>query len=342
MSHSDLRDAILPVFLPHRGCPGRCIYCDQRVQSGESSSRSPSGMAHELRRDLEALRDRGRSAALAFYGGSFDGLPDQERSSWLSLAGELAAAGLIPGGLRVSAHPAGLTEERVAELVRGGVGVVEVGVQSLDDAVLRRALRGHDAAEALDACRRVMDAGIRCVAQLMVGLPDADAVSDLATAERVAELRPDGVRIHPTLALKGTGLEALVRSGEWRPPELDEAVARSAGAVEIFERAGVPVFRLGIQEVAGLREQVVAGAWHPAFGELVRGEVLARRIARDVASKDGVVHIQMPRSRASLLLGHGRRGLKRVEELTGCRAEVIVDQAPARPTHPLVRQDNLT
>ena len=329
MSHSDL-PAILPVFLPHRGCPGRCIFCDQRIQSGESNRRTPSGVATELRSDLEALRDSGRSAALAFYGGSFDGLPDGERAAWLGLAGELAAAGLIPGGLRVSAHPAGLTEERVAELVRGGVGVVEVGVQSLDDAVLRRALRGHDAAEALEACRRVMDAGIRCVAQLMVGLPGADAASDLATAEQVAELRPDGVRIHPTLALQGTGLEALVLSGEWRPPELDEAVARSAGAVEVLERAGVPVLRVGIQEVEGLREQVVAGAWHPAFGELVRGEVLARRIARDVAPKDGVIHVQMPRSSASLLLGHGRRGLKRVEELTGCRAKIVFDDASDR------------
>ena len=327
MSHSDLRDAILPVFLPHRGCPGRCIFCDQRVQSGESNPRTPSGLAAELRRDLGALRDRGRSAALAFYGGSFDGLPDGERAAWLGLAGELANAGLIPGGLRVSAHPAGLTGVRVAELVRGGVGVVEVGVQSLDDAVLRRALRGHDAAEALDACRRVMDAGIRCVVQLMVGLPGADAASDLATSEQVAELCPDCVRIHPTLALKGTGLEAMVRSGEWRPPELDEAVARCAGALEVLGRVGVPVLRIGIQEVAGLREQVVAGAWHPAFGELVRGEVLARRIARDVAPKDGVIQIHVPRSSVSLLLGHGRRGLRRVEELTGCQAKIVIDGA---------------
>ena len=330
MSHSELRDAILPVFLPHRGCPGRCIFCDQRIQSGESNRRTPPGVATELRHDLEALRDSSRVAALAFYGGSFDGLPDMERAAWLGLARDLAAAGLIPGGLRVSAHPAGLTEERVAELVRGGVGVVEVGVQSLDDTVLRRALRGHDAAEALDACRRVMDAGIRCVAQLMLGLPGADAASDLATAGGIAALQPDGARIHPTLALQGTGLEAMVRSGEWRPPELDEAVARSAGTVEILERAGVPVLRVGIQEVAGLRERVVAGAWHPAFGELVRGEVLARRIARDVAPKDGEIHIQVPSSSVSLLLGHGRRGLQRVEELTGCRAKIVIDGASDR------------
>jgi len=275
-----------------------------------------------LRAALVATANAGRSGALAFYGGSFDGLPTAERRAWLDLAGILRGEGLIPGGLRVSAHPAGLSTARVEELRQGGVDLVEVGIQSLDDAVLVAARRGHDAAQALAACRSVMAAGLDCVVQLMVGLPGGDAASDMATAREVAALGPDGVRIHPTLVLRGTQLAELLRAGAWTPPDLDAAVERVAAIVELFDRAGIPVLRLGIQDTEGLQARVVAGARHPAFGELVRGELLARRLAQSLGEVATVVEV--PRRDLSKLLGHGRRGLRRLEELAGREIEVRI------------------
>lgn len=314
--------AILPVFLPHRGCPARCIFCDQRVQTGVVSGPSPVAAAEDLRRELCALQRRGRRAALAFYGGSFDGLDDAERGAWLALASELVREGLVPEGVRISAHPAGLTPARIEELQRGGVRTIEIGVQSLDDAVLAGVRRGHDAAEAVAACRRVQGAGLDCIVQLMMGLPGADASSDEATARGVAALGPAGARIHPTLVLRGTPLAMLLRDGQWAPPELDEAVGRVAGMASIIEAAGVPVLRLGVQEVDGLGARVLAGAWHPAFGELVRGELLAQRLAAGLG--EGETAVRVARREASLLLGHGRRGLRRLEALAGRRIEAEI------------------
>jgi len=199
---------------------------------------------------------------------------------------------------------------------------VEIGVQTLDDAALALARRGHDAGQALKACERVMGAGLRCVVQLMAGLPGAGRASDEATARGIAALRPDGVRIHPTLVLQGTELEDQLRTGRWTPPDLDEAVLRVAAMVEILEAAGVNVIRLGIQEIEGLRERVVAGAWHPAFGELVRGELLAGRLFRELGPVDASVEV--PRREASQLLGHGRRGLRRLEALAGRAVAVVI------------------
>ncbi len=315
--------AILPVFLPHRGCPGRCTFCDQRTQTGVDRGPAPATAAGTLRRELLGLKLRGRRAALAFYGGSFDGLDAGERSAWLALASALVREALVPEGVRISAHPAGLTADRVDELAKAGVRTVEIGVQSLDDAVLERAGRCHDAAAAVAACRRVRRAGMECVVQLMMGLPGADAAADLATARGVAALRPEGVRIHPTLVLRGTVLDATVRRGAWAPPELDEAVERVAGMVSIIEDAGIAVLRLGIQETDGLRARVVAGAWHPAFGELVRGELLARRLAGRLG--EGARSVRIHRKEASVLLGHGRRGLRRLEALAGREIEVEVE-----------------
>jgi len=320
MSFRQEPDAIVPVFLPRRGCPARCSFCDQQVQSGTSRAAGPADAADGLARELAAIRDRGRRGSLAFYGGSFDGLPDSERSAWLDMASAFADAGLLPGRVRVSAHPAGLTPPRLRELADGGVGTVEVGVQSLDDAVLSGVHRGHDAATALAACELVKTAGMSCVVQLMAGLPGADAASDEATAAGIAEVLPNGVRIHPTLVLRGTALEELLRANEWAPPDLDEAVERVARMVEILEQAGVPVLRLGIQDVSGLKERVVAGAWHPAFGELVRGELLARRLARELGPCGTVVKV--PNRERSWLLGHGRRGLRRLERLAGRRPRI--------------------
>ena len=313
--------AILPIFLPQRGCLRRCSFCDQQSQTGAAPPQPPHVAEPVLRRRLEAIRHGGRKAALAFYGGSFDGLPGAEREAWLELAGALQRDGLVEGGVRVSAHPAGLSIHRIDALRRGGVGVVEVGVQSLDDAVLRRAARGHDAGGAEAACRRVMGAGLRCVVQLMAGLPGADRAGDLRTAGGIAALRPQGVRIHPTLVLQGTGLEDELSRG-WRPPDLEEAVERVAAMVAILEAAEVPVIRLGVQDTGCLGARVLAGAWHPAFGELVYGELLARRLAQGLGPGDRGVEV--PRREASRLLGHGRRGLRRLEELAGRTIEVVL------------------
>ena len=322
MSRSSDDLAILPVFLPHRGCPGRCSFCEQRIQSGTRGSLTPAEAESVLRVGLEVIERSGRHGALAFYGGSFDGLSGEERASWLALAQVFRSEGLLPRGVRISAHPAGLTARRIEELRQGGVVTVEVGVQSLEDEALALANRGHDAAQALGACRRVMDAGLRCVVQLMTGLPGANGASDEATARGIAALGPHGVRIHPTLVLRGTRLEEQLEEGEWSPPDLDEAVTLVAGMVEILEAADVTIYRLGIQDTDGLRERVVAGAWHSAFGELVRGELLAQRLARNLAI--GVNQVQVPSSEASQLLGHGRRGLKRLEALVGRDVAVVV------------------
>ena len=103
---------ILPVFIPHAGCPYQCIFCNQRTISGEQDS-SLEG----ARRQIEGLLAWARpdpSNELAFYGGSFTALPMDRQRALLELAETYRARGLF-GPLRLSTRPDAITLEILAQ-----------------------------------------------------------------------------------------------------------------------------------------------------------------------------------------------------------------------------------
>ncbi len=266
---------IIPFFLMNRGCPHRCVFCNERLTAGHQ----PSGITAEaftakVRVHLETSR-RGRSRKqypdqIAFYGGTFTGMERQEQRRLLDLSEPFLRGGMVDG-IRISTRPDGIDAELLDDLKARGVKTVEVGAQSLNDKVLLCSRRGHTAADVTRAVRLLKERKLETGIHLMVGLPGDNPDRFAATVEKTIALRPDMVRIHPTLVLKDTPLAEKFQSGEYSPLSLPVATELCKNALKAFARAGIPVIRLGLQTTRELEEPgaVVAGPFHPAFRSLV-------------------------------------------------------------------------
>ena len=259
---------IIPVFIPHLGCPHTCIFCNQRTISGQAETGLAAARA-QIEQYLHYSKGQ-TSNQIAFYGGSFTALPLDYQQQLLEIAQEYIQAGQA-GSVRLSTRPDAITPTIVAQLQKYQVETVELGVQSLDEKVLRLAERGHGVACVYSAVELLRQAKLQVGLQLMVGLPGQDRESLADTKEQVCYLAPDIVRIYPVLVIKGTRLSQMYQEGNYVPLSLEEAVAASYELYEQFTRYGIQVIRMGLQADGELCSEgnIVAGPFHPSFGELV-------------------------------------------------------------------------
>lgn len=281
------RPRLLPVFLPHAGCPAgeeegtsreRCIFCDQKAQSGQLPRTLEENLSL-LRDSLEALeRLGGQPMDLGFYGGAFTSLPEGWPERFLALTAEYRTKGVVQE-VRCSARPDACDPALLTRLRELGLSMVELGVQSFSDASLAACRRGHGAEAARKGSAAVRAAGLRLGLHLMPGLPGACVRSLLADVEECVSLRPESVRLHPCLVLKGTPLARLHEEGGYRPWPLEKTLAACGLAVLRLWRAGIVVARLGLAAEDSLLEAIVDGPWHPAFGQRVRSRALYLWIA---------------------------------------------------------------
>ena len=293
------RASIIPIFVPHLGCAHACVFCNQRSISGQ---REGVG-AEDVKKAIEtaaAFLPKGEKRQLAFYGGSFTAIPAEEQEALLAAAQPYLVRGELDS-IRLSTRPDAIDAAVLARLARYGVETVELGAQSMDEEVLRLSGRGHTAEDVERAARLVKEAGFGLILQMMTGLPGDTPEKDLETARRLIICKPDGVRIYPTVIVRGTALYEQWRAGLYREHTVEDAVAICARLLELFEQAGIDVLRVGLnptEELSG--GEAAAGAYHPALGELVRARVLRNRAEMRLS---GVA----PRSRVTLVVGPGRR-----------------------------------
>lgn len=322
-----MRPIIVPFFISHQGCPHRCVFCDQTRIAG-AAGELPDG--ETMRSRIAAYRDTagGNPVEVAFFGGSFTALPRVDQERLLGLLQPLRQRGEV-SGIRISTRPDAVDGENLAWLRDMGVDTVELGIQSMDDGVLERAGRGHSAAQVVTACRLVKDAGMILGAQLMPGLPGDTPATSLASLRRVLDLAPDFFRIYPTLVIAGTRLAELHRRGEYVPLSLAEAVSLCKQLLHAALVAGVPVVRIGLQPTAELESEgsVVAGPYHPAFRQLVEGELcldLSRKLTADLP-RGGEVTIFCAPSRVADVAGQRRQNIEALRREGVHVASIIAD-----------------
>ena len=309
------RESILPVFVPHLGCPHACVFCNQRRISGAQSPAKPEDVKN-LTAQSAAFLPQGGKRQLAFYGGSFTAIPEKEQEALLSAAKEALDRGEIDA-IRLSTRPDAIDDAVLSRLRRYGVGTVELGAQSMDDGVLRQSGRGHTAADVERASALVRAAGFELILQMMTGLPGSDDEKDVETARRLIALKPDGVRVYPTVIVKDTPLYDMWRSGAYREHTVEDAVRVCAVIVPLFEAAGIPIIRLGLNPTGELSGgAAVAGAYHPALGELVKSRVLLNkaRALLQTAAPGSRVTITVGRGKTSQMTGQKRENLRRLTE----------------------------
>jgi histone acetyltransferase (RNA polymerase elongator complex component) len=259
---------ILPIFLPAMGCRERCLFCNQ-MASGEGLP-SPAFVRNFIEASLAQIPDhkKNREKQAAFYGGSFTAVHRDDQLRYLKEVQPFIASGLVDS-IRISTRPDALDIETLSLLKEYGVKSVEVGVQSMIDEVLSLAHRGHRAEDTVSATLRLKQWGFEVGHQLMIGLPGDTCDRFLQTLDRVIELKPDFLRIHPTLVLRGAPLENLWREGRYSPLSLEETIDWLKRGLVRLENSSISVARIGLQSTDQLQRDFLAGPYHPALRQLI-------------------------------------------------------------------------
>jgi histone acetyltransferase (RNA polymerase elongator complex component) len=318
----ELRHVNIPIFVPHRGCPHTCVFCDQRRISGESDPQTPLKAAKTVEDSLSTLRGDCETE-IAFFGGSFTAIPESEMVAYLEAVKPYLKSGRIQG-IRLSTRPDAINDHVLDILERYGVTAIELGVQSMDAGVLEQSGRGHTPRDVEMACQKIGQRGIKLGIQTMVGLPGDSLDIALTTARRVISLKPQMVRIYPVLVLKGTLLERMYHQGHYAPLSLEEAVHWCAQILPLYEEAGITVLRLGLHDSETLGASVTAGPYHPAFGELVASEIFRQKIARKLVDMEVKAHehilIRTSPHLVSKIIGQKRSNLRALQNQFGLKA----------------------
>lgn len=309
------RLSVLPVFVPHLGCPHACVFCNQRRISGHIKPAAASDVERILQ-ESAAFPRHGEKRQLAFYGGSFTAIPVELQNALLAPAHAAVLRGEIDS-IRLSTRPDAIDPDTLARLRSYSVDTVELGAQSMDDEVLRLSGRGHTAEDVRRASRLVKEAGLELILQMMTGLPGDSPEKSLYTAEELIALRPDGVRIYPTVIVRETELFDLWKKEEYREHTVEDAVELCARLLPLFEAADIPVIRLGLNPTEELSSgEAAAGAYHPALGELVRSRILLHRAEALLQASPPGSHVRVgidPRLLSQMIGQHGENRKKLIE-----------------------------
>lgn len=272
-----MKHANIPIFIPHLGCPNACVFCDQRSITGKNEFWEETVRA-EIEKHLATIENK-KETEIAFFGGSFTGIDRGLMIRLLEIAKSYIDAGRVRS-VRLSTRPDYIDREVLGILSRYGVRHIELGLQSMDDDVLRLSRRGHDAACGERACRLIKESGFSLVGQMMIGLPGSDPEKERMTAEKLCELGVDAARIYPTVVFRNTELCRMTEAGNYVPLTLEDAVNRTKIALSAFVDHDIPCIRIGLcaSERLSLGGDAVGGATHSAIGELAIGALYFDRI----------------------------------------------------------------
>ena len=309
----------IPIFVPHQGCPNDCVFCDQKQITGQSGEPDIPDIKEEIEKQINIVTDsldkNPVKTEIAFFGGSFTGLEIAQMEKYLKLANEYIEKYKIDG-IRLSTRPDYISPQIIDILRRYNVTSVELGIQSMDDDVLAASGRGHTPEDSKRACALIKSAGLALTGQIMLGLPGSNFKSDMQTAEELAHLGIDSARIYPTIVLQGTRLYTMYKSGEYVPLELDEAILRAKEIKKLFDSFDIAILRMGLCSSDNINTKNCIGPYHPAFGELVEGELLYDKLSEEIKNiKSNSITIRINKKTMSKLVGHKKKNIERLKNL---------------------------
>jgi len=272
---SNRRPFIIPIFLPHAGCPHQCVFCNQASITGAGRDTvSPEKVEQQIHEFLKYKENDHRPVQVAFYGGNFLGLEKESIKGLLNVSTKFVTNKKIDA-IRFSTRPDTIDHDRLDIIKDYPVSTIEIGAQSMDDRILAVTRRGHSASDTRLAVALLKERHYDIGLQMMVGLPEENEASSLSTAYRIGELEPDFVRIYPTIVLKNSLLAKWYENGTYRPWSLERSVAHVKTLYLFFKKNNIPVIRMGLQASEDLDSgaAVLAGPYHPAFGHLVHSKI---------------------------------------------------------------------
>ena len=266
----------ISIFVPHLGCPQQCSFCNQKTITGKEKQPTSEDVVSAVE---TALKRKGFEYEIAFFGGSFTAIDREYMLSLLEAAGNYVKNGRV-SGIRISTRPDFIDKEILEILKKHGVTSIELGAQSMDDEVLKANLRGHTAADVENASKLIKEYGFELGEQMMTGLYKDSDEKAIETAKKLIALKPVTVRIYPTVVLKNTFLAELFEKEIYKPQTVDDAAELCTKLLPLFEEADIKVIRLGLHASDDIKKNMVAGAYHEAFGEIVESRIMLNKILK--------------------------------------------------------------
>ena len=316
------KEYIIPIFVPHLGCPNDCTFCNQKKISGQTKNVKAEDVKNTIEYYLNNFKDDNKYIEVAFFGGSFTGIDVDKQKELLSVAYEYIKNKKIDS-IRISTRPDYINKEILKMLKSYGVKTIELGVQSTNDYILKRANRGHTFEDVKKASKLIRKNGFILGHQMMVGLPESTRQDEINTAKDLIKLKPKIVRIYPVLVIKGTQLEKDYESGEYTPLTVEQAVETAKDLLVLFNKKKINVIRIGLQNTNEItdpnskKSQVVAGPYHPAFRQLVESRLWYDNIANEIKKvNSNVTHIQIDVNPSDInnAVGHKRINIEKIND----------------------------
>lgn len=300
----------IPIFVPHKGCPHDCVFCNQRKITGRQREMTPKEAENTIKSYLETIEKHNVNgtyyAEIAFFGGSFTAIETEKQTELLKMAQSYVNSGRVHG-IRCSTRPDSINDDILSNCKKYGVTAIELGVQSADDMVLKLSERGHTFDDVKRASKLIKEYGIELGLQMMTGLPGDTFEKSIETAKKIASLSPQNVRIYPTLVMEGTRLMEMYEKGEYVPQSLSYAVSLAAEVAEVFISKNIEILRISLQTTDGVNAKTVIGPYHEAFAELVYSEIEKRKLEahiKDNNMSDCILEVKT--DKPSQVIGHNK------------------------------------
>ncbi len=325
---------IIPIFVPHLGCPNDCIFCNQKTISGQTKQVTPEDVREIVQYYLKSFKESNKYIEIAFFGGSFTGIEIEKQEELLSTAYEFVKEKKVDS-IRVSTRPDYIDTEKLKLLKKYKVKTIELGVQSTNDYILRRCKRNHTYEDVKNASRLIRLKGFKLGHQMMVGLPESTLLDEIRTAKDLVKLKPKIMRIYPVLVLKGTQLEKEYNEGLYVPLSLEQAVERCKELCYIFSKKKIKVIRIGLQSTDTISDvsknensEVIAGPYHETFRQLVESSITYDKIVEKIKNynvKVKEVKITTSPDNINNVVGYKRENVEKLKEFYDVDVKVKQD-----------------
>lgn len=305
------RHANISIFVPHIGCPNMCSFCNQRHITGTYKAPRTNDVINAVKTAAASPNYDPQNTEIAFFGGSFTAINRNYMIDLLKTANIFIKNNVVTG-IRISTRPDAIDGEILSLLKEYGVTSIELGAQSLNDNVLLNNNRGHTASEVIRASKLIKEYGFNLGLQMMTGLySDCDEYA-ICTAQKIIELKPETVRIYPTIVLKNTDLAALYYDKKYEPQSLESAVDLCSKLLTLFNKANIKVIRLGLHSIE--QNSYIAGPWHPAFSELCYSKILFDKVVKEI-TEAGEYIIYVNPSSVSKMIGQQKQNILALKKL---------------------------
>ena len=313
---------IIPIFVPHLGCPNDCIFCNQKSISGQKKNMTKEEAKEIIDNYLENIKNENAQIEIAFFGGSFTAIDVNKQEELLELAYEYVKNEKVES-IRISTRPDSIDKETLKRLKKYKVKTIELGVQSANDYILRRSNRGHTFEDVKKASKLIKWYGFKLGHQMMVGLPESTRIDEINTAKALIKLKPKMVRIYPVLVVKNTKLEEEYKEGKYEPLPLVQAVETCKQLVAMFVKKKIDVIRVGLQNTDEITNpdkktsEVVAGPYHPAFRQLVESSLWYDAIVAKIKKlnvKVKEVEVTVNPTDSNSVIGHKKENVLKLKD----------------------------